>query len=93
MERKKGADLVDGSDVKAANTWEAIDTPRFNGVLKAGTKAAEAGKIESLASMPYLFFVLWDMAALPSEGITDWRCRIWAVRPRTDARFREACLR
>jgi hypothetical protein len=29
--RKKGTDLDDGSDVKAANLWEAIDTPRFNG--------------------------------------------------------------
>ena len=38
--RKKGADLEDGSDVKAANTWEAIDTPRFNGVIKAGTCCA-----------------------------------------------------
>ena len=26
IERKKGADLEDGSDVKGANTWEAIDT-------------------------------------------------------------------
>ena len=38
LARKKGADLADGSDVKAANTWGAIDTPRFNGVIKAGTK-------------------------------------------------------
>ena len=57
---KKGADLVDGSDVKAVNTWEAIDTPRFNGVLKAGTKSASAGKLLSLDVVPYLFFVLWD---------------------------------
>ena len=28
--RKKGSDLADGSDVKAANIWHAIDTPRFN---------------------------------------------------------------
>src|SRR5437868_1451229 len=52
--RKKGADLIDGSDVKGAITWEAIDTPRFNGVIKAGTKSATAGQIESLDSMPYL---------------------------------------
>ena len=53
--RKKGTDLVDGSDVKAANTWEAIDTPRFNGVIKAGTKAETSGKLESLNKIPYLF--------------------------------------
>jgi hypothetical protein len=41
--RKKGADLVDGSDVKAANVWLAIDTPRFNGCLKSGRKGAEGG--------------------------------------------------
>jgi len=39
IERKKGSDLDDGSDVKGANTWGAIDTPRFNGCLKAGTKS------------------------------------------------------
>jgi hypothetical protein len=27
LDRKKGADLGDGSDVKGANTWKAIDTP------------------------------------------------------------------
>ena len=46
--RKKGADLGDGSDVKGANTWKAIDTPRFNGVLKAGTKSSVSDKIDSL---------------------------------------------
>src|SRR4026208_372513 len=43
--RKKGADFSDGSDVKGANTWGAIDTPRFNGVIKAGTKSAKSGKL------------------------------------------------
>lgn len=81
--RKKGADLDDGSDVKGANTWEAIDTPRFNGVLKAGTKAIHSDKIESLDSMPHLFFVLWD---IKSTG--EHRCRIWCVRPRKDPLFR-----
>lgn len=82
--RKKGADLDDGSDVKGANTWEAIDTPRFNGVIKAGTKAETAGKIESLDSTPYLFLVLWDDA--PETG--NARCRIWCVRPQYDLLFR-----
>ena len=57
LERKKGADLVDGSDVKGASTWEAIDTPRFNGVIKAGTQAAYSDSIDSLDMMPFLFFV------------------------------------
>jgi len=60
LERKKGADLDDGSDVKGANTWKAIDTPRFNGVIKAGTKAATSDKLESLDDMPCLYLVLWD---------------------------------
>ncbi len=86
LKRKKGADLDDGSDVKAANTWEAIDTPRFNGVIKAGTKAKHAGKLESLDSIPYLFLVLWDVK---QDG--THRCRIWCVRPRLDPLFRRMC--
>jgi hypothetical protein len=88
LKRKKGADLDDGSDVKGAITWEAIDTPRFNGVIKAGTKAKTAGRIESLDSMPYLFFVLWDH----SPDTRNARCRIWCVRPQHDAIFRAMCL-
>ena len=83
-QRQKGSDLVDGSDVKAANTWEAIDTPRFNGVLKAGTKAEAAGSLVSLESMPHLFFVLWDKQRTTGAA----RCRVWVVRPRVDPRFR-----
>lgn len=85
VDRQKGADLADGSDVKAANTWNAIDTPRFNGVLKAGTKAAAAGTIESLNSMPYLFFVLWDTSLVSGAA----RCRIWAVATQVDECFRD----
>ena len=87
LARKKGADLEDGSDVKAANTWEAIDTPRFNGVLKAGTQAVHSGQIESLNAMPFLFLVLWDHA--PGRG--DARCRIWVVRTQQDKTFRSMC--
>lgn len=87
LERKKGADLADGSDVKGAITWEAIDTPRFNGVIKAGTLSETSGKIESLDSMPYLFFVLWDYA--PETNYP--RCRIWCVRTQHDAVFRAMC--
>ncbi|MCX5785840.1 MAG: MamI family restriction endonuclease [Elusimicrobia bacterium] len=88
LERKKGADLDDGSDVKGANIWGAIDTPRFNGVIKAGTKDKNAGKLSSLDEMPFLFFVLWDHV----EGQKDLhRCRIWVVRPQKDVIFRKMC--
>jgi hypothetical protein len=84
LERKKGADLDDGSDVKAANTWLAIDTPRFNGVIKAGTQAETSGQMGSLDAMPYLYLVLWDVAPRDTH-----RCRIWVVRPDVDPAFRE----
>ena len=86
IQRKKGADLKDGSDVKGANTWEAIDTPRFNGVIKAGTQAAYSDSISYLDTMPFLFFVLWDIT-----GTKHHRCRIWVVRPRSDSVFRSMC--
>ncbi len=87
LKRKKGADLDDGSDVKGAITWEAIDTPRFNGVIKAGTKAKFSDRIESLDDMPYLFLVLWDNAPVTN----NYRCRIWCVRPQIDTDFRWMC--
>ena len=86
IQRKKGADLEDGSDVKGANAWEAIDTPRFNGVVKAGTQAAHSGKLAFLDGTPNLFFVLWDVRAEDQH-----RCRIWVVRPPVDAEFRQMC--
>lgn len=89
LDRKKGADFADGSDVKAANTWEAIDTPRFNGAIKAGTQSSVAGKLASLDAMPFLFFVLWDHA--PQRNFP--RCRIWCVRPQVDPKFRQICKR
>jgi len=85
--REKGTDLVDGSDVKAANTWEAIDTPRFNGVIKAGTKAKTSGKLESLDEIPFLFLVLWDHSPSTKRA----RCRVWCVRPQRDKVFRKMC--
>lgn len=87
LKRQKGADLADGSDVKAASTWEAIDTPRFNGVIKAGTKSASSGKLASLDQMPYLFFVLWDHT--PQSKYP--RCRVWCVRTQVDKVFRAMC--
>jgi hypothetical protein len=88
LKRKKGADFDDGSDVKAANTWEAIDIPRFNGVIKAGTKAKTAGKIGSLDAIPHLFLVLWD-----TKPDRTHRCRIWCVRPWHDPLFRKMCIK
>lgn len=89
LKRKKGSDLADGSDVKAASTWGAIDTPRFNGVIKAGTKARHAGKIASLDAMPFLFFVLWDHEPESKQE----RCRVWFVRVQHDKAFRTMAYR
>jgi len=83
-ERKKGPDLEDGSDVKAANCWDAIDTPRFNGCIKAGTQSSTANSLESLSEMPFLFFVMWDT----SEKTKKLRCRIWVVNTQKDENFR-----
>ena len=84
--RQKGPDLIDGSDVKGANTWKAIDTPRFNGVIKAGTQASSSGNMGSLDAMPRLYLVLWDETVRNTV-----RCRIWAVRPNNDTVFRGIC--
>ena len=81
--RKKGADLANGSDVKAANVWLAIDTPRFNGCLKAGRKGVR-GSVALLDDMPYLFFVMWDTEPKHRRD----RCRVWVVRPSQDRVFR-----
>ncbi len=87
LAREKGPDLRDGSDVKAANTWGAIDTPRFNGVIKAGTKSDKSDSMASLDSMPFLFFVLWDNEPVSRKE----RTRVWVVRPQTDSLFRSIC--
>ena len=86
LDRKKGADLADGSDVKGANTWQAIDTPRFNGAIKAGTQASSSGQLASLDHMPNLYLVLWDNTIRDTA-----RCRIWVVRPQHDEVFRSLC--
>lgn len=83
IERKKGADLADGSDVKAANCWDAIDVPRFNGVVKDG-RVLSSSRAEDLEKMPNLIFVLWDET---QEGKYD-RCRVWVVRTAKDKVFR-----
>lgn len=85
--RQKGSDLIDGSDVKSANAWGAIDYPRFNGCIKAGTLSPHSGRMLSLDHMPYLFFVLWDNE--PKSGTE--RTRIWAVQTQKDTLFRSIC--
>ncbi len=82
--RKKGPDLKDGSDVKAANCWDAIDTPRFNNCIKSGTQSSIANSLSSLDAQPYLFFVMWDT----TETTNQKRCRIWVVRTQHDVEFR-----
>lgn len=89
LQRKKGRDLNDASDVKAANAWDAIDVPRFNGALPAGRKAKH-GSVAALDDMPYLFFVLWDW--YEHRPGTE-RCRIWVVRTQEDKVFRQVARR
>ena len=87
--RKKGSDLSDGSDVKAANCWSAIDTPRFNNAIPAGRTSKtsrKAGDISALDGTPYIFFVLWD-----DDTLHRPRCRIWCVRATKDRVFRGVC--
>jgi hypothetical protein len=89
LQRKKGADLVDGSDVKGANCWEAINTPRFNGVVPAGRISRTSQKqlsVKALNNTPYIFFVLWDDTP---GGVK--RCRVWCVRAAKDVVFRHVC--
>ena len=88
-ERKKGTDLLDGSDVKAANCWSAIDTPRFNSAIPAGRLSETSRKAEDVSAFgdtPFIFFVLWD-----DDSEAHPRCRIWCVRPKSDKAFREMC--
>jgi MamI-like restriction endonuclease len=84
----KSADIADGSDVKAANCWLAMDTPRFNGVVPSGRRSNKKRKpmnLSALDDIPFLFFVLWDETAKRN----GWpRCRIWCVSTKTDKVFR-----
>lgn len=85
--RQKGTDLDDGSDVKAANVWSAIDTPRFNGCVPAGRTTEASRKPDDVSAVddtPYIFFVLWDERRPQNVP----RCRVWCVRPQHDKEFR-----
>lgn len=85
LARQKGPDLEDGSDVKSANAWHAIDRVRFNGVIKAGTRSNLSGSMAYLDQMPFLFFVMWDY----NPDNDRERARVWVVRPQQDTLFRE----
>jgi hypothetical protein len=88
QDRGKGPDFKDGSDVKAANTWLAIDTPRFNGCLPCGRTSVKSNigeSVDSLQKEPYLYFALWDTEEVSKAD----RCRVWVVRPFQDALFKE----
>lgn len=87
IDRKKGADLEDNSDVKSALVWDAIDTPRFNSCLKAGTLSTVSDSMQSLDIMPHLYLVLWDNEPTSKRE----RCRIWVVRAKEDEEFRKIC--
>jgi len=90
VQRKKGPDLSDGSDVKAANVWSAIDTPRFNNRIPAGRiseTSREPANVSALDDNPYLFFVLWD----ETDDQQVPRCRIWCVRTPEGEVFRAVC--
>ena len=92
LERKKGADLSDGSDVKAANVWSAIDTPRFNNCIPAGRvsqKSKKAPDVSALDDTPHIFFVLWD--EMRDKRLP--RCRVWCVRAKDDRIFRQVCAK
>lgn len=87
LAKKKGADLNDGSDVKGANCWEVIDTPRFNGVLPSGRKSETSKKelnVTALDNIPCIYFVLWD----DEPETNNKRCRVWCVRTAKDKVFR-----
>ena len=89
LKREKGADLDDGSDVKGANTWGAIDKPRFNGIVSAGRvskKSKLPNDVSSLDGRPHTYLVLWDENAKKRA-----RFRIWAVRSAEDPLFRGVC--
>ncbi len=71
----------------SALTGITIDTPRFNGCIKSGTKSGLSGTMASLDEMPHLFFVLWDV----EPGTQKERCRVWLVLPHIDPVFRAMC--
>ena len=79
--QKKGPDLSDGSDVKGACVWHAIDTPRFNGVVPAGRILTDYKSSQNIYNK--IYFVMWDYNLKKKE-----RCRVWGVNIEIDNVFR-----
>jgi len=91
LKRKKGTDLADRSDVKGANVWSAIETPRFNNCIPAGRKSKKAKRpaaVAALDDIPHIFFVMWDEMG---DDRRIPRCRVWCVSPHRDTTFRKVC--
>lgn len=84
--RGKGDDLVDGSEIKAASTIGAVDTPRWNhSSLGTGDNVAKYLK------HPYIYFALFDTAERGKEA--PLRIRVWRVAPARDEPFRNVVRR
>jgi len=77
--RGRGDDLADGSEVKAANTVQATDTPRWNHSLRRHEQV-----IQHLAK-PSIFYVLFD--TIERNDASPFRCRVWRVRPHIDQAY------
>lgn len=90
LDKRKGPDLSDGSDVKGASIWGAIDTPRFNGVVPAGRVLSDYEKTQELYKN--IYFVLWDYKYNKHSEKTE-RCRIWCVSPSKDILFKEIAIK
>lgn len=78
--RGKGADLLDGSEVKAASTLSGIDVPRWNNQI--GRAQNRLRYLEKHA----IFFVLFD--TVTRAETFPLRVRVWRVSPRSDRDFR-----
>jgi hypothetical protein len=79
--RGKGSDLADESEVKAANTLDAIDTPRWNHHLP------NPPAVNRLLARPSIYYVLFDTLARDSDS--PFRCRVWRVFPQRDEAFQK----
>lgn len=78
--RGRGDDLSDGSEIKAANTIQATDTPRWNHSLRTDEQ------VRAHLAKPAVYYVLFDTVIRNDEA--PFRCRVWRVLTATDAAYR-----
>lgn len=78
--RGRGDDLVDGSEIKAASTIGARDTPRWNHASFGQVK-----NVNKYLTNPYIYFALFDTADRDKE--VPLRLRVWRVAPQRDQAF------